>query len=49
VVHVRTDVSEEHVASVIRVERISELGTANRFLVTANVPSPLILSSWRGK
>jgi hypothetical protein len=24
---VRTDVSEEHIASIIRVERISELGT----------------------
>jgi hypothetical protein len=31
---VRTDVSEEHIASIIRVKRISELGTT---LVTANI------------
>jgi hypothetical protein len=38
---VRTDVSEEHSASIIRVTRIRELGT---LVVTANiVPSSLIL------
>jgi hypothetical protein len=46
---VRTDVSEELRASIIRVTRIGELGTtlaisARRLLVTANdVPSSLIL------
>jgi hypothetical protein len=34
VVLVRTDVSEERIASIIRVERISELGTA--LVVTSN-------------
>jgi hypothetical protein len=36
---VRTDVSEDHIASIIRVERISELVTTNFF------PSSLILLS----
>jgi hypothetical protein len=42
---VGTDVSEEFIASIIRVTRIDELGTlavissVRRFLVTANVPS----------
>jgi hypothetical protein len=51
---VRTDVAEEHIASIIRVTRIGELGTLAvtskkflrsvcRLLVTANVPSSLIL------
>jgi hypothetical protein len=47
---VRTDVSEEHITSVIRVTRICELKHAaiilrclRRFLVTANVPSSPIL------
>jgi hypothetical protein len=39
---VRTEVSEKHIASIIRVERINELG------VTANViPSSLILVTLR--
>jgi hypothetical protein len=44
---VRTDVSEERIASIIRVERISELGTALAVTskVAANVPSSLILSA----
>jgi hypothetical protein len=41
---VRTDVSEELNASIIRVTRIGELGTLRRLLVTANViPSSPIL------
>jgi hypothetical protein len=48
---VRTDVSEELSASIIRVTRIGELGTmlivflrsVRRFIVTANVPSSSIL------
>jgi hypothetical protein len=43
---VRTDVSEELSAPIIRVTRIGELGTlaVTRLLVTANaIPSPLIL------
>jgi hypothetical protein len=49
---VRTDVSEERSASIIRVTRVSLLGTrlavvflrsVSRLLVTANVPSSLIL------
>jgi hypothetical protein len=52
---IRTDVSEELSASIIRVTRISELGTTfavtnfvflrceRRLLVTANVPSAPIL------
>jgi hypothetical protein len=49
---VRTDVSEERIASIVRVTIIGELGTLAitsifhsvlRFLVTANVPSSLIL------
>jgi hypothetical protein len=51
---VRTDVSEEHIATIIRLERNSELGTTLatevhcemcsvlQLLVTANVPSSLI-------
>jgi hypothetical protein len=40
----RTDVSEELSASIIRVTRSGELGTnVRRMLVTANVPSSLIL------
>jgi hypothetical protein len=31
VVRVRTDVSEEHIASIIRVARIGELGTAKKY------------------
>jgi hypothetical protein len=34
---VRTDLSEEHSGTIIRVTRISELGTVCRLLVTANV------------
>jgi hypothetical protein len=43
---VRTDVSEERIISIIRVERISEVvSTVLQLLVTANVvPSSLILS-----
>jgi hypothetical protein len=48
---VRTDISEEHSATIIRVTRISELGTTTNerckeilcMLVTANVPCSLIL------
>jgi cobalamin synthase len=43
---VRTNVSEERNASIIRVTRIGELGTlvvVRRLLVTAYVPSSLIL------
>jgi hypothetical protein len=50
---IRTDVSEERIASIIRATRIAELGTntkslvflrsMRRFLVTANVPSSPIL------
>jgi hypothetical protein len=46
---VRTDVSEQLIAAIIRVTRMGELGstlavTSNRrMLVTANVPSSLIL------
>jgi hypothetical protein len=41
---VRTGVSEELIASIIRVTRIGELGTSVRLLlVTANVPSSPIL------
>jgi hypothetical protein len=45
---VRTDVSEEISASIIRVTRIGELGTlavtsVHQLLVTANVPSSQIL------
>jgi hypothetical protein len=46
---VRTDVSEERSASIIRVTRIGELGTTlaissvRRLLVTSNVPSSTIL------
>jgi hypothetical protein len=46
---VRTDVSEERSASILRVTRICELGTTlavtsvHRLLVTANVPSSPIL------
>jgi hypothetical protein len=44
---VRADVSEEHIASIIRVTRIGELGTTLasmlRFLVTAKVPGSTIL------
>jgi hypothetical protein len=43
VVLVRINVSEECVASIIIVERISELGAALA-LVTANIPGSLILS-----
>jgi hypothetical protein len=39
---VRTDVSDERISSMNRVERISEQGTALA-VVTANVPSSLIL------
>jgi hypothetical protein len=39
VAHVRTDVSEEHIASIIRVKRNSEAV----LLVTANISSWLIL------
>jgi hypothetical protein len=39
---VRTDVSEEPSATIIRVTIIEELGTLRRFLITANVPSSLI-------
>jgi hypothetical protein len=49
---VRTDVSEELIASVIRVTRIGELGATlvvtsslRRLLVMANVPSSLIVVS----
>jgi hypothetical protein len=47
---VRTDVSEELSASIIRVTRIDELGTraltnVRRLLVTAHVPSTSILST----
>jgi hypothetical protein len=47
---VRTDVSEDLSACSIRVTRFGELGTmlavtSNRFLVTANVPSSLILDT----
>jgi hypothetical protein len=43
---VRTDVSEELSASIIRVERISELGTTLA-VVTANVvPSSPIFALW---
>jgi hypothetical protein len=38
VAHVRTDVSEERIATVMRLKTISELGTASIF------PSSLILS-----
>jgi hypothetical protein len=47
--HARSDVSEERVASIIRVERIKAVGTTLvvtsvlQLLVTANVPSSLIL------
>jgi hypothetical protein len=42
---VRTNVSEELIASIIRVARIGELGTTlRRLLVTANVPSSPIFS-----
>jgi hypothetical protein len=48
---VRTDVSEERCASIIRVTRISEVGmlvvlflhSIHQLLVTANIPSSLIL------
>jgi predicted aspartyl protease len=53
VANVRTDVSEELSASIIRVTRIGELGTMlavtsnrrtlRRMLVTANIPSSTIL------
>jgi hypothetical protein len=48
VAHVRTDVSEELIASIIRVTRIGEpdfvfLRSVRRLLVTANVPSSPIL------
>jgi hypothetical protein len=43
---VKTDGSEERIASIIRADRISELGSALGILVTANtVPSSLILSA----
>jgi hypothetical protein len=46
VAFVRTDVSVERIASIIRVERISELGTVLQLLVTVNVvPSSLIIST----
>jgi hypothetical protein len=44
----RNERLEEHIASIIKVKRISELGTTSavtsvlQFLVTANVPSSLI-------
>jgi hypothetical protein len=45
---VRTEVSEDLSASIIRVTRISELGALSRLLVTANVvPSSPILVSLR--
>jgi hypothetical protein len=52
---VRTDISEERIASIIRITRLSELGTTlavtsnrgtlriNTMIVTANVPSSPIL------
>jgi hypothetical protein len=40
---VRTDVSEDCIATISRVQRISELGS-EQFLVTANVFSMLFLS-----
>jgi hypothetical protein len=44
---VRTNVLEERITSMIRVTKIDEIGTLavtnNRLLVTANVPSSLIL------
>jgi hypothetical protein len=43
---VRTDVSEDFSGAIIRVSRIGELGTVaamRQLLVTANVPSSLIL------
>jgi hypothetical protein len=40
---VRTDDSEQHIAFIISVERINELGT--ELLIDANVPSSLILST----
>jgi hypothetical protein len=46
VARVRTDVSEERIASIIRVRRIGKLGTTLAvlwLLVTANIPSSLIL------
>jgi hypothetical protein len=49
VVLVRADVSEERIASIIRVTKFGELGTltvtsnGNQLLVTANVPSSPIL------
>jgi hypothetical protein len=47
---VRTDVSEELSASIIRVTRIGELGTtlaltSNRCMLTANVPSSLMIEA----
>jgi hypothetical protein len=50
---VRIDVSEKHIASIIKVKRTSELATTLavflrsvlQFLVTANVPSSLIFLS----
>jgi hypothetical protein len=41
----RTDVSEERITSIIRVKRISKLGTrlAASMLIIANIPSSLIL------
>jgi hypothetical protein len=50
VVHVRFDFSEERIASIIRVKRISEQVTmlslmAIHLQAIANVPSPLILGT----
>jgi hypothetical protein len=43
---VKTDVSDERIASIIRLERISKLGTTSKLLVTVNVVlSSLILST----
>jgi hypothetical protein len=49
----RTEVSEESVALIFRVERISKLGTlavtTDRLLINANVPSSLITSRLKMK
>jgi hypothetical protein len=42
----RTDVSQERISSIIRVEGIGELGATSDLLVTANiVPGSVILST----
>jgi hypothetical protein len=40
---IRTDVLDEYSTSIIRVTRISELCSIRQLLVTANIPSVLIL------